>query len=99
MRQLFIYYRIDVADEPSVRSQLRGLQRQLMESHPGLQARSLIRGEQEPAAHRTVMEIYARPGRPGGVDDECQAAIAAAAAGLAPLIRSPRHVEVFLPFE
>lgn len=96
MRQLFVYYRVDAVDEPGARSLVRAFQARLTDDFPGLTAALMIRVDGEQASQRTLMESYVRTNRPDGVDAACEAAIAAAAANLAPLMRSPRQVEAFI---
>ncbi|HEY0859249.1 MAG TPA: DUF4936 family protein [Albitalea sp.] len=101
MRELFIYYRIDVAGAASALVAAQAFQRRLRERHPGLTAR-LLRRPDDPTAQaddrqtdtQTWMEIYSFE---GGISAALQADIDAEAAALAPFLRGTRHIEVFVP--
>jgi len=100
MRELFIYYRIEVANAQNAFAVARDMQRGLRERHPGLAAR-LMRRLDEPSPHQTSdqqtwMETYSLHDA-GGVSTSLQAEIEAAAAGLKPYIAGTRHTEVFVP--
>ena len=96
MRELFVWYRVDDRNADALRAEVESLQRSLEQRHPGLRARLLIRRE---AGRQTWMEIFTRPPRApddvGGIDAATEAAIAAAAQALRPLLASDRHVEAF----
>jgi Domain of unknown function (DUF4936) len=96
MRELFVYYRVADAVAAAADAAVRRLQAGLCDRHDGLQAR-LLRRQGDPGGLQTWMEIYARPGQPGGVTPSLQAKIERAAEMLAPLIDGPRHCEVFEP--
>ena len=72
------------------------MQRALVVNWPGLQARLLVRAG---AGQETWMETYARPRDAthdaAGIDGALEAAIAAAALTVSPLIDGERHVETF----
>ena len=96
MRELFVWYRVDDRNADALRAKVESLQRSLEQKHPGLRARLMIRGE---PGRQTWMETFARSprdsGDAGGVDGATEAAIAAAALALRPLLASDRHVEAF----
>jgi hypothetical protein len=98
MRELFIYYRIDVTAAPVTLAAVQALQQDLARRHPGLSARLLRRPPEEspPSDTQTWMEIYSFPDA-GGVSPELQAEIEARAAVLAPHMTGGRHIEVFVP--
>lgn len=96
MRELFVYYRVAAAQARPARAEVGRLQAGLRERHPGLQAR-LLQREAAPEGLQTWMELYAWPGRAGGVTPGLQAEIERAAEALAPLIAGPRHDEAFEP--
>ncbi len=97
MRELFVYYRIAAADAARCEALVRGLQARLMHEIPGLRARLLARPSTGDA-ERTWMETYAldAEGGPSTVDASLEQRIDAEAAVLAPYLRGPRHVEVFV---
>jgi hypothetical protein len=98
VRELFIYYRLQLVDAAAWQAKVLAMQRSLKSRHPGLQARLLCRPEPVDG-WQTWMETYAWPGHPGGVSKALQDEIeslakdAAAAVSPAPL----RHIEVFAP--
>lgn len=97
VRELFVYYRTQVADAVGVQTIAEAMQARLRERHPGLIARMLRRPDPQDGFH-TWMETYAiDPARaPAGIDASLQAAIDSAAADLQPLLAGPRHTEVFI---
>ena len=96
MRELFVWYRVDDRNADALRAEVEAMQRSLEQRFAGLRARLLIRREADP---QTWMETFARvprtSGEAGGVDAAIEAAIAAAALALRPLLASDRHVEAF----
>jgi Domain of unknown function (DUF4936) len=98
VRELFIYYRVQVAQEAHARRVVRTFQSQLCARFPQLVARLLCRPE-ESEGQQTWMEIYSTNPMlsPSGVTVELQAAIEAQALALAPCIVGSRHTEVFVP--
>jgi hypothetical protein len=99
MRELFIYYRIEVGSAALALGMVQDFQRDLMARHPGLAARLLRRPDDDQDGsndQQTWMETYSFPGA-GGVTPAQQADIESAATVLAPCLRGARHVEVFVP--
>ena len=96
-RELFIYYRVTLADAPALQAQVLAFQQSLTADHPGLMARLLRRPE--PAdGWQTWMETYTMPGHADGVTEALQHEIARVAAAASDELRNtPRHVEVFVP--
>jgi hypothetical protein len=96
VRELFVWYRVDERNADPLRAAVEAMQRSLEQRFAGLQARLLIRRE---ADRQTWMETFARArrtsGDDGGIDAATEAAIAAAALPLRPLLASERHVEAF----
>ena len=95
MRELFVWYRVDARRAAAARAAVESMQRSLVASRPGLEARLLVRDD---AAVQTWMETYAcRAGAPAGdgIDAGAEAAIAAAAETLRGMIDGERHVEAF----
>jgi hypothetical protein len=90
-REIYVYYRVAAADAGALAVQVRALQAALRASHRGLQAR-LLRRPVVPGELQTWMEVYAIP---GGVSEELQGKIEAAAAPLLPSLAGARHCEVF----
>ena len=96
MRELYVYYRIASADTPACEALVRAFQARLMADETRLRARLLVRPETS-KGEQTWMETYAVAGDPpAGVDAALEARIGTAAQALAPHLRSPRHVEVFI---
>lgn len=98
MRELFVYYRVSVANAGAARVAVLGFQARLHSLHPELSARLLCRPGTVDGRH-TWMETYATDPRraPEGVDAQLQAAIEAeATAALQPWLDGPRHTEVFI---
>ena len=96
-RELFVYYRVAAADAARCAAEVAAFQARLTRDEPGLIARLLAR----PGAAdgiETWMETYALGTPQGaGIDARLEARIADEAAALAPFLRGPRHVEVFVP--
>jgi hypothetical protein len=96
VRELYVWYRVDARNADALRAEVEALQRSLERRFAGLRARLLIRPDAE---LQTWMEIFTRPPRApddvGGIDAATEAAIAAAAQALRPLLASDRHVEAF----
>ena len=96
MRELFVWYRVDDHNADTLRAAVEAMQRSLERTFPGVRARLLIRLDGD---RQTWMETYARSspaaGTENGIDAATEAAIAAAAAVLRPLLASDRHVEAF----
>jgi len=96
MRELFVWYRVRDERAEAAREAVQALQRSLVATCPGLQARLLVR--RDPGV-QTWMETYARPqtsaSSSAGIDAAVEEAIAAAARSLRPSIDSERHVEAF----
>jgi hypothetical protein len=90
-REVYVYYRVAGADAAALAGRVRALQVDLCARHPGLHAR-LLRRPVAPGDVQTWMEVYAMP---GGVSEDLQRAIEAAAASLLPSLQGPRHCEVF----
>ena len=97
MRELFVYYRAQVADAAAVQTIAEAVQTALRARHPWLIARLLRRPDPRDGCH-TWMETYAADPAlaPAGIDPSLQDAIDRAAADLQPLLASPRHTEVFV---
>ena len=96
VRELFVWYRVDARHADAARAAVAAMQRSLIATRPGLQARLLVRAD---AGRQTWMETYAGPGEAtqgeAGIDGTLEIAIAAAALPLLPLIDGERHVEAF----
>ena len=97
MRELFVYYRVRLADAAALSRAAQTMQAQLRARHPELIVRLMRRPDAEDG-HQTWMESYAAdPARaPQGIGAELQAAIDAAATALQPWLAGPRHTEVFI---
>jgi len=97
VRELFIYYRVELDHVPAALVAVREMQAQLIEARPHLRARMLYRPD-TPDRLQTWMEIYATDFMqdPQGISVELQAEIESRAACLAPFIHGTRHVEVFV---
>jgi uncharacterized iron-regulated membrane protein len=98
MRELFIYYRIPVADAAAARTLVDAFQARLRQRHPGLSAR-LLRRPDERDKQQTWMETYSFDSsvQVHGVTPELQAEIETQARALGHLIAGDRHTEVFIP--
>jgi Domain of unknown function (DUF4936) len=97
MRELFIYYRVRVANAALALAAVQRLQAQLQSLHPQLRPRLLRRTDEVDGA-QTWMETYSTDAMrdPAGITAELQAAIETLAQPLAPLLDGPRHTEVFI---
>ncbi len=92
-RQLFIYWRVGVAELPQARRTMLELQQRLCREHGDLQAWLLLRDEDASTAEATLMETYAAP---HGIDASLQRQIETLCdAATAVWRRGPRHTEVF----
>jgi hypothetical protein len=97
-RELYLYWKLAPGHRETALAALREFQRASELSAPGLAARILLRDDdRSDDGPITLMEIYARPGVPGGVDPQLQAQIASAGdAATAAWRIGPRHLEVFV---
>lgn len=97
MPELFIYYRLDVADAPAAQAAVTVFQTGLRARHPWLKAR-LLRRPNATDGQETWMETYAADPalNSTGITPTIAAQIEQAAAALAPWLRGVRHTEVFL---
>lgn len=97
MPELFIYYRIDLADGAAAQRAVADFQERLRGRYPWLRAR-LLRRPQATDGQETWMETYsADPAMNlGGVTPEVATEIEHAALALVPYLRGPRHTEIFL---
>lgn len=99
MRELFIYYRIEVSNAALALDAAQAMQYRLRTRFPTLAAR-LLRRSDEPGAkpnnQQTWMEVYSFPDS-GGISPALQAEIEAEAAALAPFTVGTRHIEAFVP--
>ena len=95
--ELYVYYRVARPDRATAARAVHGVQSRWCAQHPGLRARLLQRADRDAAGDLvTLMETYAQP---GGLSAEMQAALEADLGRvLAPWLKGPRHVEVFVPF-
>jgi Domain of unknown function (DUF4936) len=96
MRELFIYYRIQLDQIDAARAAVLAMQAALTETHVRVRARMLFRPDVQDGL-QTWMETYStdRMQDPHGISLELQAEIESRAAALAPFIHGARHVEVF----
>jgi len=103
MRELFIYYRVDLQAVPAAKAAVVAMQARLRQRHPGLKARLLRRAEPDTApdaaSTQTWMETYAIDPmtHPAGITPELEAEIDAEARVLAAWINGVRHTEAFRP--
>ncbi|MES2099377.1 MAG: DUF4936 family protein [Pseudomonadota bacterium] len=97
MRELFVYYRVRLADAAVANAAVRTMQAQLRARHPELVVRLLCRADSVDG-EQTWMETWAAdPARaPEGIGAALQAAIDEAALALQPWQIGPRHTEVFV---
>lgn len=96
MREVYVYWKLPPDLQAAAVARVRALHARLIEEHPGLLARVLTRCDALSGKPATLMEIYARPSMPTGIDDKLEHVIeAAAVAALAGLPAGPRHVEAF----
>ena len=99
MRELFVWYRVDERRAEEARAAVTAMQRALVATCAGLQARLLVRRTDRV---QTWMETYAfAPGarNEDGISATIEAAIAGAARALDGVIEGERHVEAFDPVE
>jgi hypothetical protein len=98
MRELFIYYRIPVAQAQAAHAAVLAFQARLRQRHPGLTTRFLRRPDAQDQ-HQTWMEIYSFDSAisPSGITASLQGEIEFEASALAGLTAGGRHVEVFVP--
>jgi Domain of unknown function (DUF4936) len=96
MRELFIYYRIQLDQIDAAQAAVVAMQAALTETHVQVRARMLFRPDVQDGL-QTWMETYStdRMQDPHGISLELQAEIESRAAVLAPFIHGARHVEVF----
>jgi hypothetical protein len=93
-RELFVYWKLDATQAEGAAAAVAAMQVELLQSHPGLQARVYRRSDTR-GETATLMETYAGPDA-AGVGPAWQAAIEAAAARhLQVWCAGPRHVEAF----
>ncbi len=97
MPELFIYYRLDVADAPAAQAAVAVFQASLSARYPWLRAR-LLRRPNATDGQETWMETYAADPalNSTGITPAIAAQIKLAAAVLAPWLRGVRHTELFL---
>jgi hypothetical protein len=96
VRELYVYWKLPPDSQATALARVRALHAKLIDTHPGLQARVLVRCDLSSGGLATVMEVYSRPSAAAGVDESLQRAIEATAAEvLAGLPFGPRHVEAF----
>ena len=96
-RELFVYYRAEVANEEAVASAVNGMQGALRLEIGSLRARLLRRPLADAAHQHTWMETYSIDGAHGhgGIDEHCVALIERHAQAWSELRCGPRHLEVF----
>jgi hypothetical protein len=94
MVELYIYYRVDNRLESQARVTVLEHQARLRRSLPGLTARLLRKQPDHDDEDPTWMEIYAQP---EGLSPALRAGLDALSLALAPVLRGPRHHEVFEP--
>lgn len=99
--EVFIYYRVEAADEATIRQHVAAFQHALCSGFDGLQAR-LLRSHGGPSegTQLTLMENYSMDAGAGHGRIELHlllAAIAQGAVSIESLIQGSRHVEVFEP--
>ena len=96
MPELFIYYRLDVADAPAAQAAVAVFQAGLLARYPWLRTR-LLRRPNATDGQETWMETYAADPALNrtGITPDIAAQIELAAAVLAPWLRGARHTEVF----
>jgi hypothetical protein len=93
-RELFVYWKLDAARAEGAAATTAGMQSELLQAHPALQARVYRRSDTRGEV-ATLMETYASSD-PAGVGPDLQAAIEAAAGRhLTAWCTGPRHVEAF----
>ncbi|MDP3822770.1 MAG: DUF4936 family protein [Burkholderiales bacterium] len=96
MPELFIYYRLDVADAPAAQAAVAVFQAGLLARYPWLKAR-LLRRPNATDGQETWMETYAADPalNTTGITPAIAAEIELAAAVLTPWLRGVRHIELF----
>jgi len=93
--ELYVYYRVAPSNWRVALRVVHDFQRRLRSEHPGLATRVLKRAA-DGSEGVTLMEIYAFADDQGaGVDSAMRSRIENAATALAPLLASPRQIEVF----
>jgi hypothetical protein len=97
MPELFIYYRLDLADSLAALRAVAAFQADLQARYPWLRAR-LLRRPQATDGQETWMETYSADPlmNSTGITPEVTAQIEQAAAVLLPFLRGARHTEVFV---
>ncbi len=97
MRELYVYYRVAAEDGARLEAAVHLLHTRLERDVTGLHARLLVRPDTVDG-EQTWMETYSFDPQPGavGIDPALQTRIDAEAGALSPLLRSPRHTEVFI---
>lgn len=97
MPELFIYYRLDLADSPAALRAVTAFQADLRARYPWLRAR-LLRRLQAIDGQETWMETYSADPLmiSTGITPEVASRIEQAAAALLPLLRGARHTELFV---
>jgi len=96
-RELFVYYRAEVANEAAVASAVTGMQLALRLEIASLRARLLRRPLADDAHQHTWMETYSIDGAHDhdGIDERCVALIERHAQAWSDLRSGPRHLEMF----
>jgi len=96
-RELFVYYKAEVAQEAAVASAASGMQSALRLDHEFLRARLLRRPMADASHQHTWMEIYSIDAahQHDGIDEACVALIERYAQAWSELRSGPRHLEVF----
>jgi hypothetical protein len=97
MPELFIYYRLDLADTSAALRAVTAFQADLQARYPWLRAR-VLRRPQATDGQETWMETYSADPlmNSTGVTPEVASQIELAAAVLLPLLRGARHTELFV---
>jgi Domain of unknown function (DUF4936) len=97
MRELFIYYRLEPANQDAAHAAVLAFQQRLRAQHPGLRTR-LLRRPDRTDGPETWMETYAADPvlDPSGITPETQAHIEHHAKVIEPFIQGARQVEVFV---
>ena len=96
-KELFVYYRAEVAHEAAVVCAVRGMHGALRLEMGSLRARLLRRPLADAAHLHTWMETYSIDGAHAhdGIDEACVALIERHAQAWSELRSGPRHLEVF----
>ncbi len=97
MLELFIYYRLDVADAPAARAAVTAFQAGLQARYPWLKTR-LLRRPNATDGQETWMETYASDPalNSSGITPDVALQIELSAAVLEPWLRGARHSEFFV---